>query len=96
MPYPYRMAQQFAEALSDEHATIPGDDLLWEAAFRRAGLPKEDVRVITRNGVVYLLGQDWVVYPDSEGWQVRSWEGPEDEFYEEALDLAALDDDGAV
>jgi hypothetical protein len=90
------MAEQFAEALDVEHANIPGDDLLWEAAFRRAGLPKEDVRVIARSGVVYLLGQDWVVYPDKEGWQVRPWEGEDDEYYEEALDLAALDDDGAV
>lgn len=90
------MAEQFAGALDSEHANIPGDDLLWEAAFRRAGLPMEDVRIITRSGVVYLLGQDWVVYPDKEGWQVRSWEGEDDEYYEEAQALGALDDDGDV
>jgi hypothetical protein len=90
------MAQEFADALGIAHKDNREGELLWESAFRLAGLPKEDVRVISRSGVTYLLGQDWVVYPDKQGWKVRPWRGEDDEFYEEALDIAALDDDGAL
>lgn len=91
------MAEQFAEALNVARERDPGEQrFLWEEAARLAGIPGDDVRVASKSGVVYLLGQDWVVAPDADGWHVRAWEDEADPFYEEALDLAALDDDGAL
>lgn len=94
MPYPRRLAARFAEALDDARAKGPSHHrLLWEEAARLAGIPGEEIRVISKSGVTYLVGQEWVVFPESDGWHVREWQDEDDAYYDEALELGALDED---
>jgi hypothetical protein len=92
--YPRRLAERFAEALDEAQEKGPSEfRLLWEEAARLAGIPGDEVRVISKSSVTYLVGQEWVAFPKSDGWHVREWQGEDDAYYEEAIEMAALDDE---
>ncbi len=85
------MAERFATTLGIAHHTRQEPEYLWEAAARIAEINSDDVTLLSENGLAYLVGQDWVVSHDGK-WNVRAWEGEDDEFYKEADELGALDE----
>lgn len=84
------VAERFAEELRGAWDDQRPEELLWEAAARRAGIGIELVRVAHR-APVFLLGQQWIVEVEEGRWQVREWWGAADPYYNSATELAALD-----
>ena len=93
MSYPHRLAQEFARAMADAVHCLDVSLHAWQLAARRAGLPDEEVRVIDADRLLFLIGQEWVVFNDDVGvWRVRGFLGEDDELYEVADSNWALDD----
>src|SRR4051794_11169507 len=91
MPYPRRLAEEFAGALPLALKELNDRLFVWERAAELAGLPTVEVRVLEEVRMTFLIGQEWVVYNDGT-WMVRPWEGKADDLYESAIDVHALDD----
>jgi hypothetical protein len=64
MPYPRGLAETFARQMTEAVHVLDDRLHVWQVAAERAGLPDEEVRVIHEHQLVFLVGQEWVVFND--------------------------------
>lgn len=92
MAYPRSSAEDFAREMAGAISDLHEELHVWQVAAERAGLPDSEVRVLHETGLVFLVGQEWVVHHDGSDWAVRPWQGEQDDLYDDALDMGALDE----
>jgi hypothetical protein len=94
--YPLRLVKVLIDSLPQAAGqAADAQQYVWELAAKHAGIPDSEVRILSIEPLVLLVGEDWVVQQlSATELLVRQWEWDDDEFARQALAADAIDYDG--
>ena len=74
--YPFRLIKELVDAFPRAaREAADAQQYIWELAMTHAGIPDSEVRVLSIEPLVLLVGEDWVVeHIGGDDFSEREWE----------------------